>query len=159
MQPMQPMQPMPWKMPVKEVMTRDVAFIAPDNTIQSAAMVMQERDVGALPVRDGDQLFGMVTDRDIVVRSVALGQDPRTTPVRQVMTRGLFCCYEEQDVHEAAHLMESKQVRRLAVLDRMNRAVGIVSLGDLAIRTHDDLFAGTILEHVVEPAHPHVAHA
>jgi CBS domain-containing protein len=147
------MQPLQWPMQVKEVMTRDVAYTGPDHSLQSAAMTMQGRDIGALPVREGDQVIGMLTDRDIVVRAVGAGQDPRTTPVRQAMTPEIICCYDDQDVHQAGHMMEQRHIRRLLVIDRADRPVGIISVGDIASRTHEDTFVGEILQHVVEPHH------
>jgi CBS domain-containing protein len=141
-------------MRVNEVMTPGVECVGPDTTIQEAARKMRDLDVGPLPVCDDDRLAGMVTDRDITVRATAEGRDPRTTPVREVMTPDLVYCFEDQDVEEAARLMEAKQVRRLLVLDRGQRLVGIVSLGDLAVKTGDEPRAGEALERVSEPAAP-----
>ncbi len=127
--------PGPEKPPVQvhEVMTRNVEVLRPDNTLEEAAQKMKHFDIGPLPVCEGDQLVGMITDRDIIVRSVARGEDPTADRVRNVMTPGVICCcFEDQDVAEAARLMQEKQVRQLPVLNRDNRLVGIVSLGDLA---------------------------
>jgi CBS domain-containing protein len=137
---------------VKEIMTRDVECIRPDTVLDEAARKMRDLDVGSLPVcGDDDRLAGVVTDRDITVRAVAAGKDPRTTRVREIMTPGVIYCFEDQDVTDAAHLMEEKQIRRLAVLSRKRRLVGIVSLGNLAIDTHDERLAGEALEAVSEP--------
>jgi CBS domain-containing protein len=142
-------------MQVSKVMTRDAECVRPDNTLQEAARKMRDLDVGPLPVcGDNDRLVGMVTDRDIAVRAVADGQDTRTTQVRDVMTPDIIYCYEDQDVGEAARLMKEKQVRRLVVLNRDKRLVGIVSLGDLAVQTGDEKLAGNTLEAVSEPKQP-----
>jgi CBS domain-containing protein len=115
---------------------------------------MRELDVGSLPVCDNDRLVGMVTDRDITVRATAGARDPAATWVRDVMTPGIVYCFEDQDVREAARLMEEKQIRRVAVLNRDKRLVGIVSLGDLAAETRDEQLVGGTLGAVSEPGHP-----
>jgi len=104
-----------------------------------------------MPVCGQDRLVGILTDRDITVRAIAEGCDPKTTKVREAMTEEIFYCFEDQDVHEAAKMMEEKQIRRLLVLNRDKRLVGIVSLGDLAVQTGDRTKAGTVLEGVSEP--------
>jgi len=139
-------------MQVKEVMTRGVECVGPDATLQEAARKMKDLDVGPLPVCDNDRLAGMVTDRDITVRAVAEGKDPRSTRVRDVMSEGINYVYEDDDVSSAARQMKDKQVRRLVVLNRDKRMVGIVSLGDLAVQTGDEHMAGDTLERVSQPA-------
>ena len=142
-------------MQVKEVMTRGVECMRPDATLQEAARKMRELDVGPLPVcGDNDRLVGMLTDRDITVRAVAEGQDPKSALVRDIMTPSIIYCFEDQDVTEAARLMKENQIRRLVVLNRNKRLVGIVSLGDLAVETGDEELAGKTLEEVSEPARP-----
>jgi CBS domain-containing protein len=141
-------------MQVKDAMTRGVECVSPDATLQEAARKMREMDVGPLPVCDSDRLAGMVTDRDITVRAVADGRDPRTTRVRDVMTEGIDSCFEDDDVADAARLMREKQVRRLVVLNRDKRLVGIVSLGDLAVESGDEHLAGKTLERVSQPIGP-----
>ena len=101
-------------------------------------------------------MVGMVTDRDITVRGVAQGCDPRTARVREVMTPDVIYCFDDEDVNEVAKKMEEKQVRRLPVLNRNKRLVGIVSLGDLAVRGGREKLAGEILGRVSEPGHPRV---
>jgi CBS domain-containing protein len=130
---------------VREVMTRGVETIAADSTLQDAAQKMKDLDVGPLPVCEGGRLVGMLTDRDITVRSTAEGLDPWTTKVREAMTPEVVSCFADQDVSEAARLMKEKKVRRLPVLDRDRRLVGILALGDLA---------GDALEDVSPPAGP-----
>ncbi len=115
---------------------------------------MQDLNVGILPVLDGDTLLGVLTDRDITLRATTAGQDPRWTTVQQAMTPNLVYCFEDQDVQEAARLMQQKQIRRLLVLDREKQLVGIVSLGDLAVEIANDGLVGQVLEAVSEPVHP-----
>jgi CBS domain-containing protein len=142
-------------MHVYEVMTPGVECVQPTTTLLEAAQKMRDLNVGPLPVcGDDDRLAGIITDRDITVRAVAEGKDPNTTPVRDVMTPKIIYCYEDDDVMEAARLMEEKQIRRLIVLNRDTRMVGIVSLGDIAVDTGDDQLVGHTLEAVSEPAMP-----
>ena len=119
-------------MRVAEVMTRDVRLIEPTQTIRDAVELMAEMDAGILPVRDGDRLAGMITDRDIAVRAVAQGRGP-DTPVREVMTDEVKYCFEDEDTAAVERNMADIQVRRLPVLNRDKRLVGILSLGDLAM--------------------------
>jgi CBS domain-containing protein len=139
-------------MKVSEVMTPRVECIHPEATAQAAAELMKALDVGGLPVCDNDRLVGMLTDRDLVVRAVASGDDPKATTVRDNMTAGMIYCFEDQNVEEAAHLMKDKQIRRLMVLNREKRLVGILSLGDLALETQDEHLAADTLERISEPA-------
>jgi CBS domain-containing protein len=141
-------------MQVKDVMTRGAQCVSPDVTLQDAARTMKALDVGPLPVCDHDRLVGMVTDRDIVVRAVAEGRDPRTAKVREAMTEGIAYCYEDDDVSDAARLMRQQQIRRLAVLNRDKRLTGIVSLGDLAVESGTREVAGKTLERVSQPSTP-----
>jgi CBS domain-containing protein len=119
-------------MKVSEVMTKDVRLIEPTQTIREAARLMAEMDAGIMPVREGDRLVGMITDRDIAVRAVAEGKGP-DTPIREVMTQDVKYCYEDDDTDDVARNMADIQVRRLPVLTREKRLVGIVSLGDMAM--------------------------
>src|SRR5688572_12013949 len=125
-------------MRVSEVMTRGAECTHPDSTIREAAVRMQTLDVGSLPVCENDRLVGMVTDRDMTVRATAAGADPNDARVRDAMTAGIHFCFEDQDVAECARLMKENQIRRLPVLNRDKRMVGIVSLGDLAVETQDE---------------------
>ncbi len=138
-------------MKVKDVMTEHAACISPDDPIQAAAQKMKNLDVGPLPVCENDRLVGIVTDRDIVVRGVCDACDATTTKVKDVMTRHIIYCFEDQEIEEAAELMRTKKIRRLAVLNRQKRLVGIVSLGDLAVETGDEHLAWETLERVCEP--------
>jgi CBS domain-containing protein len=139
-------------MQVREVMTRGVECVRPDDTLQTAARKMRDLDVGPMPVCDNDRLAGMLTDRDITIRAVAEGKDPRTAPVRDVMTEGIEYCFEDDDVKVAARHMRDRQVRRLVVLNRDKRLAGIVSLGDLAAEAGDDRLTGETLEQISEAA-------
>ena len=138
-------------MQVRDVMTRRVEVIPPDATLEDAAEKMKSLDVGPLPVCDGERLVGMITDRDITVRATAEGLDPKQTRVREVMSKELITIMEDQDVEEAAKLMQSKQIRRIPVLSRDKRLVGMLSLGDLAQRTQNSKLAGKTLEEVSAP--------
>src|SRR3954468_16753400 len=138
-------------MRVNEVMTRGVECARPDATLQEAAARMKSLDIGTLPVCDNDRLVGMVTDRDITVRATAEGEAPTDVRVRDVMTPAVIYCFEDALVGDATLLMQQKQVRRLLVLNRDKRLVGIVSLGDLAVDTRDEKLAGATLEAVSQP--------
>ena len=139
---------------VRDIMTTGIEDIDANATLMQAAEKMKLLDVGAVPVRENDRLVGMITDRDIAVRAIAEGRDPKTTPVREAMSRGLYFCYEDESVEWGAELMEEKQVRRLAVFDRGQRAIGMVSLGDLAVRNHNDRLSAEVLERVSKPSQP-----
>jgi CBS domain-containing protein len=140
-------------MQVFEAMTPEVVSVPPETTLVDAAQTMKELDVGPLPVCDGERLLGMVTDRDIIVRAIAEGRDPRATEVRDVMTSEIVCCREDDDVRHAAKLMQDSQLRRLLVVNEEGRLVGIVSLGDIVLQTGDDKLAGKTLEKVSEPSY------
>jgi CBS domain-containing protein len=141
-------------MQIRDVMTKGVEVIRPDDTLQLAAQKMKTIDVGPLPVCDGQRLLGMITDRDIIVRATAEGCDPKTTPVRDAMTPEVVYAFEDQDIDEAAQLMKERQLRRLVVLDRNKKLVGILSLGDIAADARDDRMSGEVLEKVSEPSEP-----
>jgi CBS domain-containing protein len=140
---------------LRDVMTRPIEEIPAEATLVQAAAKMKLLDVGALPVCQNDRLVGVITDRDIAVRAVAEGRDPKGTTVADAMSRDLVYCYEDDTLEAAARLMEEKQIRRLPVFDRNNCVVGIVSLGDLAVRNRDDRLSGEVLERVSEPSQPH----
>lgn len=140
-------------MKIGDIMTREVAFVSPDTTVRAAAEMMRDRDIGMLPVLDRNRLLGLVTDRDIVVRAVADGLDLKRVAVRDIMTTVIFYCYETEDVAQAVRTMESKQIRRLLILNRLKRLVGVLSIGDVAVDTGDRLLAGQVLRKVSEPEH------
>ncbi len=119
-------------MQVKEVMTKDVACIEPKTTIAEAAKIMRSRDIGALPVAKKDGLIGIVTDRDICCRAIAQNLDPESATVDEIMSKNVATCFEDQELAEAAHIMEQKQIRRLPVLSRKSKLVGIMTVGDIS---------------------------
>jgi CBS domain-containing protein len=141
-------------MQVKEIMTTNAECTRPEATLQEATDRMKSLNVGSLPVCGDDRLVGIITDRDITVRATAKGNNPMVTPVSDIMTPHVAYCFEDDDVAEAARIMSEKQIRRLAVLNRDKRLVGIVSLGDMAVDTGNTVMAGTTLEAVSEPAAP-----
>lgn len=122
-------------MKISEIMTPNAHCITPDTSLTRAAEIMRTLNVGALPVCAHEQLMGVVTDRDIAIRGVAEARDPAGTPVRAIMSSEIVYAFEDQDVEDAARLMEVKQIRRLPVLNRSKKLVGIVSLGDIATGT------------------------
>jgi CBS domain-containing protein len=119
-------------MQIRELMSRDVATITPGTSLRDAARRMAALNVGALPVSNQERLVGMITDRDIAVRGVAEGKTP-SAKVRDVMTPQIKYCFEDQELDEIAANMADIQVRRLPVVDRDKRLVGILSLGDIAV--------------------------
>lgn len=136
-------------MRVKDAMTRTLKWIGPDALIEDAARTMRDTGIGALPVCEDDRLVGMLTDRDIVVRYVAEGKT--SARVREAMTAQLSWCGEDDELEVAARRMEALAIRRLVVLDRRHRAVGLLSLDDLAMQPDGERLAGRVLEHVVAP--------
>jgi CBS domain-containing protein len=141
-------------MKVKDIMTSNVECVWPEDTLQEAALKMKEMGIGPLPVCDRLHIVGMLTDRDIAIRGVAAGRDPQSTKVRDVMTCEVIRCFEDEEVEEAERLMQSRQVRRILVVNRDERLVGIVSLGDLAAETGNPQRVGEVLQDVSEPAMP-----
>ena len=129
-------------MKISEAMTRDVQLIEPDQDIREAARRMADLGIGALPVGENDRLIGMITDRDIAIRAVAQGRGPDTR-IREVLSADVKYCFEDQTVEEVARNMGDIQVRRLPVLNRDKRLVGIVSLGDLSLEA-DESAAGAL---------------
>jgi CBS domain-containing protein len=119
-------------MKVKNCMHKGAQWVLPDTPVKAVAKAMREQDIGAIPVGENDRLIGMVTDRDIVVRGVANGKDIAALTARDVMTEGIAWCRDSDDLTHAANMMQSKQIRRLPVIDKDKRMVGIVSLGDLS---------------------------
>jgi CBS domain-containing protein len=138
---------------IAEVMTRGVRALSRGDTMVMAAQAMEELDVGVIPVCDAERLVGVVTDRDIVLRGVAQGRALEDTRLDEVMSPEPFWCFEDQSVDEVVEQMRDAQIRRIPVMDRDRRLVGIVSLGDLAVRS-DTARAGAALESISEPAEP-----
>ena len=119
-------------MQVSQLMSKKVEWISPTLSLQEAARKMRDLDIGCLPVGENDRLVGMITDRDIACRGVADGKAGPKTVVRDAMSAGISYCFNDQEVSEAAHLMEEKQIRRLPVLNRQKRMVGMLSMGDIS---------------------------
>jgi CBS domain-containing protein len=141
-------------MQVAKIMTRGAEVIPPAALLRDAAMKMRQLDIGMLPVKDGERLVGTLTDRDITVRATAKGCDPTGTPVREVMTQEVVYCFEDQDISEAARLMQERQIRRLPILSREHKLVGIVSLADLAVHSGKEKLTEETIREVSEPAEP-----
>lgn len=119
-------------MKVKDAMHKNVQWREPGTTLAELAQIMKSDDIGSVPVGENDRLVGMVTDRDIAIRAVAEGKDPRNTTAREVMSAQVIYCTEDEDVEDAIHLMEEKKVRRLPVINAQKRMVGMLSLGDVS---------------------------
>ena len=136
------------KLKVSEVMTRGVEKISSAAMLEQAAKQMKAHNVGILPVVDGDEVIGVVTDRDIVLRAVSERLRPEMTRVHEVMTPKAIFCYEDEDIAEASLVMEKNLVHRLIVLDRNEKLVGIVSLSDLAAKAKSAALAGHVLGEV-----------
>jgi CBS domain-containing protein len=117
---------------VKEVMKDKAEVIHFDHSVEEAAKLMQKGNFGSLPIEKGEKMVGMITDRDIVIRVVAQGKDAKNTHVIDCMSEGISYCYQDEDIEAVAHKMASVQVRRLPVIDRNKKLVGIVSLSDIA---------------------------
>jgi len=145
-------------MKVREAMTGDVCLVDPDRSIREAARLMADQDIGALPVRENDRLVGMVTDRDIAVRAVAQGLGP-DTKIRAVMSQEVMYCFDDEELDDAAHNMGDIKVRRLPVLNRDKRLVGIISFGDVA-QCEDASETGRAIADISAPggAHSQTAH-
>ncbi|MBU0828345.1 MAG: CBS domain-containing protein [Gammaproteobacteria bacterium] len=134
-----------------DLMSRDVKVISPDTSIRDAANEMREGDFGMLPVGENDRMIGAITDRDIAIRAIAAGKDG-STKVREVMSEGIFWVYEDQSIDDAAKMMSERQVRRLPVVDRNKRLVGIVALGDFAVESSEIRPAAEALSEISKPS-------
>jgi CBS domain-containing protein len=135
-------------MKIREVMTEMEELVDPDTVLRDAAQQMREAGTGFLPIGVDDRLVGTLTDRDIAIRAVADGLDPKVARVREAMSNTLVYCFEDQDTSEAATLMAENKVRRLPVLNSAKRLVGVVSIGDLAVRTGDDDVVGQTFQDI-----------
>jgi CBS domain-containing protein len=140
-------------MRVSEAMTRNVRLCTPGTPIRDVARIMAEIDAGSMPVGENDRLIGMVTDRDIAIRAVATGKGP-DTPVREVMSEHVHYCFDDEEVDDVAQNMGDVRVRRLPVVNREKRLVGILSLGDVA-RSEGGESAGDALVGVSQPGGAH----
>lgn len=139
-------------MRLSELMTPQVQMIQETASIEDAAKLMKEHDIGALPVFNEDRLVGMITDRDIVIRGVAEGTDPMIDQVGQIMSPGVKWCYEDQELEDAVDVMKAEQIRRLVILGLHGRVVGIVSLRNIAHASDNPLLESEVLEGVTQHA-------
>jgi CBS domain-containing protein len=129
-------------MKVKEVMHKGVDWVSPDTPLTEIAKLMRAHDVGCVPIGEDDKLVGMVTDRDIVCKGLADGEfDSRSAVARDVMSEGIHCCREDDDLAKAVHHMEQLKVRRLPVINKNKRMVGILSMGDVGTFASNELLA------------------
>jgi CBS domain-containing protein len=137
---------------INEIMTRDVITVSPHDTLQTAARKMRDYDIGFLPVYEGDKLVGVLSDRDIVIRALADGMDPKTKlSMALVISSPAVYCFDDQTIDDATDLMNDNQIRRLVILDRGNKQVaGVISLGDLAVHVGDKM-SGEVLQSVSVP--------
>ncbi|HEX3019013.1 MAG TPA: CBS domain-containing protein [Chitinispirillaceae bacterium] len=140
-------------MKVNDVMTYGVDFVNPGDTVRDAAKKMRDKNEGAIPVFEGQEPVGLVTDRDITVRAIAEGKDPSSTKVSEVMTPEVIFCTEDMELEQAAHIMEYKKVRRLLVKDEQKHVTGMLSIGDIATSTPKE-FTGEVLKEVTGVAYP-----
>jgi len=138
---------------VRDKMTEQVSFVGPGSNLVEAAQLMQKHDIGSIPVCEGQNVVGIVTDRDIVVRNIAHGKDPHTTLVSEVMTSQVKTVEAEMSLDQAAELMSDSQIRRLPVMDH-GRLVGMISLGDLATTGKYGLGVEETLEEISTPSSP-----
>ncbi|HEY8887847.1 MAG TPA: CBS domain-containing protein [Gallionella sp.] len=136
---------------LKDLMSPDVQVISPDATIREAAEHMREGDFGMMPVGEDDRMIGTISDRDIAIRAVAEGKDAGTK-VRDVMSEGIAWAYEDDSIEQAAMIMSERQVRRLPVVDRDKRLVGIVALGDFAVESSEIRPAAQALSEISRPS-------
>ncbi|WLR52207.1 CBS domain-containing protein [Bacillus tianshenii] len=139
---------------VKDVMSTDIAALTPQDNVFEAAVIMKERNVGVVPVCEGDTLLGVVTDRDLVIRGLA-EKRPGSFAITNVMSKDVESVNSDIDVQQAAELMSDKQIRRLPVIDN-NRLVGMLSLGDIALEEQSNEAAEHALSEISEP--PHLTH-
>jgi CBS domain-containing protein len=139
-------------MKIEDVMTADVSYVRPDTPILEIARRMRDADIGSTPVVDNDRLVGMVTDRDIVVRIIADGIDARVVTARDAMSPGILYCFADDSIEAVLENMGDRQIRRLPVVNRDKRLVGVVSLGDLSL-TGKRKAAGEALREISQPTH------
>ncbi len=135
---------------IKELMSRDVQVISPDETIREAAQHMLKGNFGMMPVGENDRMIGSISDRDIAIRAVAAGKDA-STKVREVMSEGIYWAYEDDSVADVAKLMSEHQIRRMPIVNTDKRLVGIVALGDFAVDSADIGVAGETLAEISQP--------
>jgi len=142
-------------MKVSEIMTSGVETISSGAMASDAARKMKSFGIGSLPVVKENRIVGVISGQDIIFRCIAEDRNPQKTPISEVMTTELACCSEDENIEEAARIMEDRQIHRLLVLDSNNNPAGVLSLGDLAVKTHNEHLAWEVLESISEPACPY----
>jgi CBS domain-containing protein len=145
-------------MKIRDIMKHRIETIAPDSNISSAARLMRDKDIGMLPVNQGGEIVGILTDRDITTRATANGSDPNDTLVRDVMSNEVFSCLDSDNLQDAARIMEEYQVRRIIVQNESGAFVGILSLADLAHHQQTEKLGTRVLGEVTQPHHYTAAH-
>lgn len=138
---------------VEDKMTRNVAFVSPSNTVTETAQLMQKHNIGSIPVVDQENLVGIVTDRDIIVRNIAHGTDPKSTPVSDVMTTDVITVTPDADMKEVTEKMAVNQIRRMPVIEN-NKLVGILAIGDVATDRRFNMEASEALSEISRPSKP-----
>lgn len=141
-------------MQVKEIMTKAPETVSPEMTVEEAARCMGDLNVGFVPIAEGDSVIGVVTDRDIAIRAVAEGREPKQTRVRDIMSENVQFVPQDESLEAATRVMQDNQVRRLLVRDGDGGVVGVVSLGDLAVATNNRELYAEALETISQPAQP-----
>lgn len=137
-------------MRVVEVMSKKPEFLPPTASLKEAAVKMQELDCGFIPIGENDKLIGAVTDRDMVIRTLAKGKDPNKATLRDIMSEHIEFCFEDDDLSKAVNHMKDKHIHRLVVLNKNKRMTGILSLGDIARQSHDDNLCAEAIEGILE---------
>lgn len=145
-------------MKISEMMTQETVLMSPDTSLRRACEIMRDSDIGFIPVTDGERILGAVTDRDVATRAIAQGLNPDSTPVRDVMSPDIVYIFEDQEELDAARLMQVKQIRRLVVLNRDKRLVGVLTLSDLSSHARDHALAGEVLDSMMDHSEHHTAH-
>lgn len=142
-------------MKVKDIMTKDVATLNAEDSAEQAAQLMKQHNVGSIPVCEGENVIGIITDRDIALRSVAQGENGKNQKVRDIMSSNPVIASPDMDVHDAARIMSERQIRRLPVVEN-NNLVGIIALGDLAVESKLSDDAENALSNISEPSSPNL---
>ncbi|MFQ5534602.1 MAG: CBS domain-containing protein [Sphingomonadales bacterium] len=137
---------------VKEIMTSTVEAVAPDATLLEVSRKMRDMNLGSLLVEEGGKIIGIVTDRDLACRAMAHAMDPATTPAREIMSKDVVYCFDDEDVADVAHLMEERKLYRLPVLSHQQKMVGVLSISDLAQHASHEL-SGEVLQAVSRHVH------
>ncbi|NLK20682.1 MAG: CBS domain-containing protein [Epulopiscium sp.] len=140
-------------MKVRDIMTQNIFSVDEEESVLKASQIMRDTNVGSVPVRDGEEIVGIITDRDIVIRNAAEGQDVRDTICREIMSKDVITCSPDMDINEAVDLMAQNQIRRIPVIED-NKIVGMVSLGDLATKQTMQSEAGEALKDISTPSMP-----